>query len=460
MDLARAKNEDLGTATIQVIQAFNGMGRGLQTIGINIKDGLSGMDALSAIQDVVSGQAEAYSETLAGSTSAALQEVNKLLSDIGSTQLPMLSSLFNEIGKVVDAVDKWTTAHPKLTQAVLLLVGVVGGLLLVVGTLTVAFGVMLTTLAAIGTAFGVAAGVVAAAIAVIIGVVVAVGVIVTLIVLYHAQIWSAITTAWDAIVSFFESTWAAIKATFTAAWDAIKNAFQAFWNEVVMIAEVEIDLVVGTIVAVLEAFDPKWRQQWQAISDFFTGLWNTLHTFIQMQWDWIIKTFTDSLGAVNTVWNAVWGGVSTFFEGIWSGIKSSLSSALSFLQTTIQSFVSWATGVFAPVMSAVNAIGGAASGFLNAAKGAVGAAVNLGSSITNIHDAIITPGGQVIQSDPADYLIATKTPGSLMGGRGGSGGISITIQGNNFLDRQGATMIGNALAKQIVQQMKVRNYAN
>ena len=34
----------------------------------------------------------------------------------------------------------------------------------------------------------------------------------------------------------------------------------------------------------------------------------------------------------------------------------------------------------------------------------------------SVHDAVITPKGEVITTDPKDYLIATKTPKTLVGG--------------------------------------------
>ena len=34
----------------------------------------------------------------------------------------------------------------------------------------------------------------------------------------------------------------------------------------------------------------------------------------------------------------------------------------------------------------------------------------------SVHDAIITPRGDVVTTDPKDYLIATKTPRTLVGG--------------------------------------------
>jgi hypothetical protein len=55
-------------------------------------------------------------------------------------------------------------------------------------------------------------------------------------------------------------------------------------------------------------------------------------------------------------------------------------------------------------------------------------------SSKKVSDAIISPGGGVITTDPADYLIATKTPGALFsGGSRGKGvqidQINITVQG-------------------------------
>ena len=37
-------------------------------------------------------------------------------------------------------------------------------------------------------------------------------------------------------------------------------------------------------------------------------------------------------------------------------------------------------------------------------------------TMTSVHDAVITPSGQVVKTDPKDYLLATKTPKTLVGG--------------------------------------------
>ena len=379
MDLARAKQEDLGTATQQVVMAMQGQGRALIGVGINIKDGLSGMDALAAIQTVVGGQAQAFSNTLGGQMAIALQNLNKLLTDMGNTQLPLLTSLFEMINKVITAIDNWINAHPKLTEIILVFIGVAGALITILGTIMLVAGAV---------ALAIAGGLSAAFIG--IGAAVAVGV-------------AALVALGVAIVT----NWNYIKDNFLAAWQLLETGWNVFWSVVKNVA--------------LDAFN------------------------------WLLQFFGLNLGEIQATWNAVWTGVETFFTGIWDNIKSALSSAITFLMGQLTTFVDWAKGILGFVLNPVQGISNLISGTVGLAKAAAGAA----TSVLNVHDAIITPSGQVIQSDPSDYLIATRTPGNL----GGGGSVNITLSGNYFLDSNGARMIANEMAKQVGRQMKLRNYA-
>jgi hypothetical protein len=372
MDLARAKNIDLGTATNQVILAMNGQGRALATYGIQIKDGLSGMDALNAVQGAVNGQAQAFAGTLSGQLGVAMQSFNKLLSDIGTTQMPLLTQLFGWLVKITDAVDAWIEQHQKLTETILLFVGILGVALTVLGSLLIVFGTVALIVLALGAPFILLIGLIALLAAVIIA--------------NWKTLSDDIQAIWTVVVNFFTQTWTTIRNTATNALTALSN---------------------------------------------FVGA---------------------TLSGIQGVWNTVWTAVSTFFENIWNGIKTSAESAIDYIMSKVQGFVSWAQGILGPILGAINAVGSAASVF---GKG-VASVVSSAASVLNVHDAIITPGGQVIQTDPADYLFATKTPGSL---GGGSGSITVNINGGSYLDQGGAKMIGDALAKSIVQQMKTRNYA-
>ena len=65
----------------------------------------------------------------------------------------------------------------------------------------------------------------------------------------------------------------------------------------------------------------------------------------------------------------------------------------------------------------------------------------------SVGDAIIRPNGDVIETDPADYLIATKNPSSLGG--------STTININNPSVRQTSDikLIANEVSRALQRQM-------
>lgn len=370
MDLARAKQEDLSTATQQVIMAMQGQGRALIGVGINIKDGLSGMEALSAIQGVVSGQAQAYSDTLAGQLTAALTNINKLFSDMGSTQLPMLTAIFEALGKIITAVDNWTTAHPKLTTALLVFVGVLGVLLTILGALMVTAG-----LVAVAMAGGLSAAFLGIAAAVAIGVaaIVALGV--------------AIAENWSYIKDNMIATWQIIQATLTQAWMWMKNIFETS----------------------LTFIQTEWNTIWQSMSDFLGNTWTT-------------------------IWNTVKSGVNNVISAL-----NGMINALDAIHINIPAIQIPGTKIGTP-------------------------ALNLGFNIPDIP--MLAAGGIVynpilamLGENGPEAVVPLSTLGGGPAGIGGGQVINIYIQGGNYLDSQGATMIANELAKQVVRQIKVRNYA-
>jgi hypothetical protein len=357
MDLARAKNIDLATATNQVILAMNGQGRALATYGIQIKDGLSGMEALQAVQGAVNGQAQAYADTLTGQLAVAMQSFNKLIADMGSTQIPILTNFLGVIVKIVDAVDSWVTAHPKLTEAILVFVGALGVTLTVLGALLIIAGTVGLALTAGLSAAFIAVG---AAVAVAIAAFVAIGV--------------AVVSNWDYIRDNLAATWAIIKTLF--------NTSLAEVNKI-------------------------WNSTWNDMSDFLGNIWNTIKA--------IVKTGVDDvIGAINAFINAL------------DAIHISLPS-ISIPGTKLST-----------------------------------PAVNLGFSIPDIP--MLAEGGFV--TSPTLALIGEAGPEAVMplsamgNGSGAGGAVNVYIQGGYYLDQSAATQIGNNLAKQIVSQLRTRNYAS
>ena len=361
MDLARAKNIDLATATNQVILAMNGQGRALATYGIQIKDGLSGMSALEAVQGAVNGQAQAYAETLSGQLAVAMQSFNKLMSDMGSTQLPILAQLLQWLVKIIDAVDNFTQKHQKLTEAVILFVGILGGLLVLLGALLVIFGTL-------------------------------------------AIVVALLTLPFTALI-----------------------------------------VLVVALAAIIIA-------NWQALSDDIQAIWTILKGFFTQTWAWITNLFHTSLGDVQNVWKTAWTSMSDVLAGIWDVIKMTIKAGIDYEIWGINAFINALDALHISIPSIS----------IPGTKLAT-PAINLGFNIPDIP--MLAAGGFVTR--PTLALIGEAGPEAVVplsrmgGSAGGFGGqpIVININGGNYLDQSGAKMIGDALAKQIGQQLKLKNYA-
>jgi len=254
MDLARAKNIDLGTATNQVILAMEGQGRALATYGIQIKDGLSGMQALQAVQGAVTGQAQAYAATLSGSLAVAMQSFNKLIEDMGSTQLPILTQFLGMLVRIIDAVDNWTQKHQKLTETIILFVGILGGVLTLLGSLLVTLGTLAIVVALLGGPFTLLIGLVALLAAVIIA-------------------------NWQTLVNDMIAIWQLIELYLGEAWTWMKDLFT---NSIADVQKV-------------------WNGAWQGLSDFLTSIWATIKNTVKSGFNEIITAINGFINALDSL---------------------------------------------------------------------------------------------------------------------------------------------------------------
>jgi hypothetical protein len=360
MDLARAKNIDLATATNQVILAMNGQGRALATYGIQIKDGLSGMAALQAVQGAVNGQAEDFANTLNGQLAVGLASVNKLFSDMGDTQLPMLQKIFAAVIALIGQIDTFVEKHQKLTEVVLVAVAALGALLTVLSTLLIVVGTV-----------GLAISLLGGPLIIIIALVVALA--------------TVVATNWDTIKTKTEE------------------------------------------------------------------IWNFIATFLKTTWTVTGNVIRTTLADIQGLWNAAWTDMGNVVSTIWTTIQNTVKTGVDYVIQAINAFINAldALHISIPAIS------------LPGTKLST-PAVNIGFSIPNIP--MLAEGGFV--TSPTLALIGEAGPEAVvplssMGGGNGFGGpqIIVNIQGGNYLDSQGAKMIGDSLAKQIIQQIKTRNYA-
>lgn len=101
MDLARLKEVDLATASGALAKAWSGSTRELKALGIVLDEGASKTEVLAAIQKAAAGQADAYSNTIAGAAEKAKIRFDELTESIAEKALPAINTALTGLDYVL-----------------------------------------------------------------------------------------------------------------------------------------------------------------------------------------------------------------------------------------------------------------------------------------------------------------------------------------------------------------------
>lgn len=231
------------------------------------------------------------------------------------------------------------------------------------------------------------------------------------------------------IVGVVVANWNIIKTITEQLISAIMAVWEPFWTALKVVAQAAMELISDVLQF-------EFGHDVQIVTTGFNA--------IKAVWQ-------DSLSFIETAWKTVWTDMSGFLGNIWTTIQNTVKTGVDYVITAINAFINALDAIHISIPSIS----------IPGTKLAT-PSINLGFSIPDVP--MLADGGFV--NSPTLAIIGEAGPEaviplSAMGnGGGGFGGspINIYIQGGNYLDQQGATMIGNALAKQIVAQIRVRNY--
>lgn len=183
---------------------------------------------------------------------------------------------------------------------------------------------------------------------------------------------------------------------------------------------------------------------WSTVKAWFDDFIKWLEKTFDAGWDWI-KGAAQSVGTAIT---DAFSAVKTFFDNLGKDIANAFidafNSVIDAIDTVIQG-VNTLISVMDKIPGVKNILG----------------TIPLIPHITAVDDAIISPGGNVITTNPNDFLIATQNPSGLLSGAtaGGQGNgamvINIQVTGDVLTTQQQAIKLGNELAKQIGRQTRL-----
>ena len=413
MDIARFKHVDLETASKAVTLAMSGNGKLFKELGIATKDAGTPMELLAEAQGKVSGQAKAFSETVPGLTLAIKETFNNLSQAIGEKLLPLISQFLTKLQPVIDSIIKWTETHPELTKNIVIATAILAALLLGLAPILFIFSAL--SPAVIGVA-----GVIA---------LLAVGVF------QLTQHWEQVKTALQPFIAQVKELWAIAAEFLTPAINFLSVVLQVLWDKFKSLWEILAPILIpvlkwlaiflgATIIGAIAIFIGSLI----ALGGFLTFVIDIIKILVEAlkdAWTWISVTLPAGLATLEKAWASGW-----------NAIKETIKSVADFIQTKIDAIIDAWNRAQAIVAAPIKAIGNVISNTVSSVGKAIG-----------VKDAVITPDGRVINTDPADFIFATKNPASLAGG----GGITVNINGGTYLSEAVAIDIGN----KIVQRLKL-----
>ena len=206
---------------------------------------------------------------------------------IGEKLFPVLEPLISKIIEATKRLSEWVNEHPKLTQGILMVVGVIGALMAVGGPLLMMFASLSIISLAVGVGMLPLIGIIAGVTAIIVGLV-AGGVALwqnwDTIKTKAGEIWNAITStignAVNAAKTTVISVWNNIKSTTSSIWNGIKSVSSSVWNGIKSTISNVVNTIKSTVSKVFNSIKSTISNIFNSIKSTTTTIWNNIKAAI------------------------------------------------------------------------------------------------------------------------------------------------------------------------------------
>lgn len=345
----------LSASTLESSEFVKGLGKSWNSLSDNEK-------MMASYNEIVrqggSAQGLAAQEATSFSMQFKLlsQQIGETVGKIGSTLLPVLAPLVQKFSEVTDKVGKWVEENPKLTQAILLFVGILGTLLLVFGPILMIVGSCITTfvtLTGVAAGLGVGIGALVAPIGIAIAVIVGLIAFLVLLVTNFDGVKKAvlglgdkIKEAWNNICNWVKTDTEAIGNIIKGGWDkitswtsdtfsAIGNFVSQAWTTICNVVQTGVMLIGSIISAAFTIITLPFQFIWQNCNEIIIKYWNIIKNSVST----VITTISTLISSKflimkNNITN-VWNIVSTETSRLWNGIKTIIQTIAGFIYTIV-----------------------------------------------------------------------------------------------------------------------------
>lgn len=462
-----ASSDQYVTSANTIAKALNGQFGILEKQGIRFTESQQKMilhgkesEKVAALQQGLAQNLRETTDTLGGADVAMAKlsrQTGEISESIGAALAPALSKVADAVVPVITKISEWAAANPELTSKILLVAGAIAGLVAVVG----AIGLILpTVIAGFALLFS--------PVTLIIGAVIALGLAFYYLWTHSDEVREKLIEIWNRIKEFLMNNIEAIKMNVEDNWNRIKG----FIGDNIQAIKMNLEDAWNAIKQFLS-------DKWNEIKSGAEEVWNSIKMFFDGLWQGIKDLFTSSLEIVQTAWQTAWNGIKNAADTVWTGLKTTITNGFNWIRDT---FVKWKLTIADMAKALWDGLGTAATVAWEAVKGIVVNSINfiigkVNSLIEAINSvarkAASTVGFSAPQIPTVPFLaeggIVTRPTLAMIGeggeaeaviplsklGRFGGGGITVNINGGNYLSEDAALKMGDFIITRLREQFAV-----
>lgn len=281
------------------------------------------------------------------------QQIMETAASIGEKLFPVLEPLITKIVDIAKNIANWANEHPKLTQGILLVIGVIGGLMAVGGPLLMLFASLATISLAVGVGMLPLIGIIAGVTAVIVGLV-AIGVALwqnwDTIKAKANEIWNNICTTISNFVKMVKDTvkkdFEQLKQNITIIWNAIKSAASTVWNGIKTTISNVVNTIKSKVTSIWNAIKSTTSSVFNGIKSVTSSIWNGIKSSISSVVNTIKSTVSSVWNGISSITRSVFNSIKSVTRSVWNGIKTAITTPITAAKNTVKRIVDQIKGFF------------------------------------------------------------------------------------------------------------------
>lgn len=148
-------------------------------------------------------------------------------------------------------------------------------------------------------------------------------------------IQNATQIAWDFIKNIISVAMSVIGPIVQGGFNIVMTVVQTVWSFITTYISTAINVVLGIIKAVMQVITGDW-----------SGAWNTIQNVIATVWNAIKSTVSTVINAVSSIISTVWDTIKSVTTSAWEGIKGAIERPINMAKNIVKAAIDAIKGFF------------------------------------------------------------------------------------------------------------------